>query len=186
MNYRSQSPQTVGTEYSGFRASSVEKLFFRSSQFPRLRQDGIILWVCGETICDLLEERRHETSPRIKPKRGLSQCEVRQTHVEENTPISCSRKHNFTIMFRPNSLPFDCTTVIHFKIDFTVCLCQLAYQQVSTKFSHLKSTNTIKLHCRWAKGKKLKLVIYQLFCLFIYLLPLLLCFLRLYYLPWLF
>lgn len=53
-----------------------------TSQSPRLRRDGIILWVCSETICDLLEEGRQEAAPRIKPKRGLSPREVQQTHVE--------------------------------------------------------------------------------------------------------
>lgn len=50
--------------------------FSFTSQSPRLRRDGIILRVCSETICDLLEEGRQEAAPRIKPKRGLSPCEV--------------------------------------------------------------------------------------------------------------
>lgn len=80
---------------------------------------------------------------------------------------------NFKIIFRQNSLlTIDFNTFIHFKIGFVQTICLWLYnfnQQVSSKFSHLKSTNTLMLHFTRAKVKRnfhiLKLVFYQLLSL---------------------
>lgn len=106
--YKHELPITKSSNcrYIIFRVQSFisgKKDFFPlTSQSPRLWRDGIILQVCSETICDLLEEGRQEAAPRIKPKRGLSPCEVQQTHVAatHTSSMSLITLSTFKLYFR--------------------------------------------------------------------------------------